>query len=284
MPTDTAVTKYISLFHHRDHAASALRDLEAAAVPNEDITVISGGNQSYGLGYQYNAAEDLSNFGVPPRDLKHLQDGVRDGGIVLIVEGVSTQQAAIEKIFHKYSATKIDETETPMSNFDDAYDEAPLAAAAVPAAYATEDTGKLVTDRFQTGNTAESGVIPVIEEDMVVGKREVERGGVRVFSRMVEEPVSAEVNLREEHAVIERRTVDRPVTDADLRTGQVIELRETAEEAVVGKTARVVEEVLVGKQATEHTETVSDTVRHTEVEVEPVATTTTATTPRSSTY
>ena len=63
--------------------------------------------------------------------------------------------------------------------------------------------------------------------------------------------------------------MDRAVTDADLRGGdRVIELTETAEEAVVGKTARVVEEVRVGKEATDHTETVRDTVRHTEVEVE----------------
>ena len=41
-----------------------------------------------------------------------------------------------------------------------------------------------------------------------------------------------------------------------------------AEKAVVSKSARVVEEVVVGKQASEHTETISDSLRHTEVEVE----------------
>ncbi len=267
MSNNTELTKYIALFHTRDHAAETLSALEAAQVPRADTTVIGGGrDSSYGEGYAYNAAEDLSTIGIPPRDLKRLHEGVSNGGVVIVVEGVVDQQDTIEKIFHKYSASKIDETEAPVTKTDDFYDDAaltatPLATTALP-----------VSDRT---TATESGVIPVIEEDLLVGKREVERGGVRVFSRLVEEPVSEQVTLREEHAVIERRPVDRAVTDADLRSGQVIELTETAEEAVVGKVARVVEEVYVGKQATEHTETVRDTIRHTEVDVEPIETVTT---------
>jgi stress response protein YsnF len=48
-------------------------------------------------------------------------------------------------------------------------------------------------------------------------------------------------------------------------------VRETAEEPVVAKTARVIEEVVVGKESTTRTETVNDTVRGTKVEVERVA-------------
>lgn len=268
MVNESEVTKYISLFHSRDHAAETLKALEAAMIPRADTTVIGGNDndKTYGDGYAYNAADHLATIGVPARDLKHLQDGIRNGGVVVVVEGVVDQQSAIEKIFHKYSANKIDETEVPVNKTDDFYDDAALTAAPL-AAIPAIDTASTTT--------TESGVIPVIEEDLLVGKREVERGGVRVFSRMVEEPVSTDVTLREEHAVVERRPVDRAVTDADLRSGQVIELTETAEEAVVGKVARVVEEVYVGKQATEHTETVRDTVRHTEVDVEPIQTVTT---------
>jgi uncharacterized protein (TIGR02271 family) len=115
--------------------------------------------------------------------------------------------------------------------------------------------------------------IPVVEEELQVGKREVERGGVRVESRVEERPVTEEVQLREERVHVERRPVDRPVTDADaaFREG-TLEVTERAEEAVVGKTARVVEEVVVGKQVEEHTETVRDTVRRTDVDVQEVNT------------
>ncbi|HLL15595.1 MAG TPA: YsnF/AvaK domain-containing protein [Pyrinomonadaceae bacterium] len=116
--------------------------------------------------------------------------------------------------------------------------------------------------------------IPVVEEELQVGKREVERGGVRVESRVEEKPVTEQVQLREERVHVERRPVDRPVTDADnaFREGS-LEVTERAEEAVVSKTARVVEEVVVGKQVEEHTETVRDTVRRTDVDVQEVNTT-----------
>ena len=112
--------------------------------------------------------------------------------------------------------------------------------------------------------------INVVEEELQVGKRVTQRGGVRVYSRVTETPVQEDVELREEHVRVDRQPVNRPATDADFRSGkeQVIEVAEYAEEPVVAKQARVVEEVRVGKDATERTETVRDTVRRTDVEVE----------------
>ena len=117
---------------------------------------------------------------------------------------------------------------------------------------------------------ADRQAFPVVKEELAVGKREVSTGGVRVYSRLTETPISESVNLREEHASIDRRPVDRPATAADLKEG-FVEVRETAEEPVIAKTARVVEEVVVGKESTTRTETVNDTVRGTNVEVERVA-------------
>lgn len=112
--------------------------------------------------------------------------------------------------------------------------------------------------------------LEVIQEDLKVGKRAVQRGAVRVHRRITETPVQEQVTLNEERAVVERRPVDRPATAADLaafKEGEM-EIRETSEEPVVSKTARVVEEVSIGKEANQHTETVSDTVRRTDVDVE----------------
>jgi uncharacterized protein (TIGR02271 family) len=112
--------------------------------------------------------------------------------------------------------------------------------------------------------------VPVLQEELKVGKRTVNVGGLRVIKRMSEKPVSEIVSLREEHATIERRPVDRAATEADFTNFKegTLEVRETAEEAVVGKIARVVEEVTIDKAATERLETVSDTVRRTDVEVD----------------
>ena len=112
--------------------------------------------------------------------------------------------------------------------------------------------------------------LPVVHETFAVGKRAVNVGSLRVIKRMSETPVSQAVTLRQERATIQRRSVDREATEADFQNFRegVFEVRETAEEAVISKTARVVEEVVVGKEITESTEQVSDTVRRTDIEVE----------------
>ena len=132
-------------------------------------------------------------------------------------------------------------------------------------------------DRYSTGSAGrdtrniKSGTkIPVVEERLDVSKREVERGGARLRSRIVEKPVEEHIRLREEHVTVNRRPVDREVTAGDMDRFQPgeMEITEHAEVPVVGKTARVVEEVEVGKQVTERDETIRDTVRGTKVDVE----------------
>ena len=131
------------------------------------------------------------------------------------------------------------------------------------------------TDSLQRDTSVDrtgKAAIPVVQEELRVGKREVERGGVRVFSRVVETPVNETVALREEHVSVERRPVDQPINPGDTTAfkDKTIELRETAEEAVVQKSARVVEEVVVGKEVSQRKQQIKDTVRHTEVDVQPL--------------
>lgn len=123
------------------------------------------------------------------------------------------------------------------------------------------------TDRLASRTDDE--VIPVVDERLVVGKRDVNLGRVRVRSYLREEPVSANVNLREERVTLERRPVDRALSDADTAfRDRTIEAEAHAEEAVVGKEARVTEEISLRKEGFERQETVNDTVRKTEVEIE----------------
>lgn len=112
--------------------------------------------------------------------------------------------------------------------------------------------------------------IPIIEENINVGKRIVETGGVRVTKNIVEEPVEETVRLKEEHVTVNRNTVDKPVQEGSFAPFQesTIELTERAEVPVVEKEARVVEEISIGKEVEHRDETVRDTVRKTEVDVE----------------
>ena len=134
-----------------------------------------------------------------------------------------------------------------------------------------QQTGyKATNTNQQTGEAGASA--KVIEEKLQVGKRVEQTGGARLRSRIVEQPVEASVRLREEHVSVDRKAVNRPATEADFKAfkeGEV-EVTERAERAVVGKEARVVEEVTLGKEVTERKKDIHETVRKTEVEVEQI--------------
>lgn len=195
----------------------------------------------------------LAKIGVPEEEAHRYSEGVRRGGtlVTLTADDASAERAV--DIMNRHGAVDIERRaaqwrQAGWSRFDEKA--APLTA------------------RERTRER--EAVLPVVEEEVKVGKREVSRGGVRVYSHIVETPVEEKVTLREERAKVERRPVDRPVTAAEGEAfkEQTIEIRETAEEPVVSKTARVKEEVVVGKEAAERTETVRETVRRTEVEVQ----------------
>jgi uncharacterized protein (TIGR02271 family) len=188
-----------------------------------------------------------------PEEVNHYHESIRRGHALLSVDVADPSQVdGVRAALDGAGALDIDERVSQWrSSGYDAYDNS------VPAYTADQ----IAADRQ---------AFPVVKEELAVGKREVSTGGVRVYSRLTETPVSESVNLREEHATIERRPVDRPATAADLKEG-FVEVRETEEEPVVTKSARVVEEVVVGKESSERTETVNDTVRGTDVEVERVA-------------
>ena len=121
-----------------------------------------------------------------------------------------------------------------------------------------------------TTGTHEELAVPIVEEELRIGTRQVDTGGVRVATHVQEIPVQEQVTVRTEQVLVERRVVDRVVGNADippLRDG-TIEVRGTAEEVVVDKQTRIVEEVVIRKDVEEHTETVTDTVRRTDVQVE----------------
>lgn len=120
---------------------------------------------------------------------------------------------------------------------------------------------------------AEEQSIPLLEEEIRVGKREVVRGGARVHTFAAETLVQENVDLTEEHAGIERRPANRRLSDEEVSKGgllqeRVIEISQMREEAVVAKEAFVHEELVVKKSVEHRVEQIEETVRHTEVEME----------------
>lgn len=222
----------------------------------------------------------LTDMGVPEHEAKHYQEQVGVGKTLVIVrasEIASAERAAdiLESSGAENVAGRDFEGEAT-SDVDDMRERQTLRDAEPEAqsqargdSYVTEGSGgselKASDARVETLDTR---TIPVTEEQLIVGKRAVQSGRVRIYGRETEKPVEDSVQLRNEHVTIERRSVDRPIAEADRTNEAVIEIIEMKEEPMVGKQERVVEEIVVGKTVEEHTETVRDTVRRKDVEVE----------------
>jgi len=148
---------------------------------------------------------------------------------------------------------------------------APLPRAPTPAPAAAAPRAVRSAEIIPTRRIDENDlIIPIVDEELEIGKRVVEHGGVRVHSHMTELPVEKSVRLRDERVTVERRPMDRALTmaeaEARFRDGS-FEMKALSEVPIVGKRAHVVEEILITKKVTERTETVRDTLRHTDAQV-----------------
>lgn len=214
----------------------------------------------------------LGDLFLPDEDRYSYAEGMSRGGATLsvVVDDVAYSRTA--DILEQSGSVDIDERETGWRGEGWEGYQTTGATAADTSTYAAT-SGSSATSRADYDTTATvtgDEVIPVVEEQLRVGKRQVDKGRVRVRSYVVETPVEEQVQLHSERVVVDRRPVDRELSGADAAAFQerTIEAEERAEEAVVSKEARVVEEVAIHRETENRTETVSDTVRHTEVEVE----------------
>ena len=148
------------------------------------------------------------------------------------------------------------------------------------AAYTPEgkaERAAAIIERYETAEgeraSERSETVQEIEEELSVGKTKAVTGGVRVTTSVTETPVEETVTLREEHVAAERKSVDRKLSPKEAEAAfqeKTVEVLATSEEAEVSKEARVVGEVAIGKTVEQREETVKDTVRRTEVEVEEI--------------
>jgi uncharacterized protein (TIGR02271 family) len=240
--------------------AALFDTVEAAEKAARDLAEQVGG--VHGTIYGPRTSSDVDTIEVPSEDRATLQEHIRRGGAVLHAQIPDEKFEAVYRVVEANGAMDFDEREATWRR-EGWTGWSGTAATGAAGTTATE------TARQEIGMSGAEERIPLAEEQIVVGKREVGRGYVRVRSYVVETPVEERVTLHQERVDIERRPVDRPMEPGDEAFRErVIEATETSEEAVVSKEARVREEVVVRKEAEERTETVHDTVRRTEVEIE----------------
>jgi len=240
----------IALFDTADVAERAARDLAERV----------GGVR--GTIYDSRTADDIRTISIPAEDRATLEENIRRGGAVFYAEVPDEKFDAVASVLEEAGAVDIEEKEASWRREG-------WTGWSGAATTATAGTAAANTARREVGTSGTEERIPLAEEKLVVGKRDVGRGRIRIRSYVVETPVEEHVTLREEHVDVERRPADRAVQAGDeVFRERVIEGTETAEEAVVSKQAQIREEVVIRKNVEERTETVRDTVRRTEVEIE----------------
>lgn len=235
-----------AFYSTRAEAEAAQNQLRLLGIIGADSVQIAG-QDSPGFA----AARDGDNQGfwsslkhlfLPADDRDVYEQGIREGGYLLTVNCEEQSADRVHTLLEATNAVDINEREN---------------------VYRQQG---VLSAKPRGGDTE---TLPVTQEKLHVGKRQVDRGGVRVRSYVVEKPVSEQVNLREENVRVERRAVDRPVgADSELFRDRTVEMTATTEEPVIAKDARVVEEVVVHKDVRQRSEQIKDTVKRTEVKVD----------------
>lgn len=292
-------------FEDRSAATRAVERLVAMGIPESSVRLTGDGTRSETTEHRSGGFfEALADLFLPDEDRYSYAEGLSRGGYVVSARvGDAYYDRAVdildddgtidigerEQTWRSQGWTGYDSSRSDSDSTRTGYAGTPVTGrsssdygsttgSTFGSAAATTDSGLGASDT--TGSGREES-IPVVEERLRVGKRDVNNGRVRVRSYVIEEPVRESVTLRDERVDVERRPVDRAATTGDdLFRERTIELEEHGEEAVVSKDARITEELVLRKQATERTEEVSDTVRRTEVEVEDDRGTTRDSTPR----
>lgn len=260
--------------------------LGALAIPGIGPVVVAGPLMGALVGAGVGAATGgivagLMGMGLPEKDAHIYAEGIRRGGTLVTVRADEERADEAVAIMNRYNPIDLERSSTAWreqgwSHFDETATTTDWSNTDRHLYRSEANTMETDTPADTTVRTNKQGEtrLPVMEEELKVGKRTVNQGGVRVHTHVEQVPVEEQVTLREERVIVERRPVDRPVSEADLdslRNG-TIEVAQMAEEAVISKEARVIEEIVIRKDVEEHTETISDTVRRTDVEVEEVNT------------
>jgi len=256
-----------AFFDNKEDANEAVERLTRLGLSRENIKMVEGSPQSGGStastrqsttsrsGEPRGFWESLGDLFLPDEDRYTYAEGLSRGGYLVTVTATDAQYERALDILDDEGTVNIEER-----------------------AQSWRSEGWTGWEQGRQAGSGQSGSatssardesIPIVKENLQVGKREVNQGRVRVRSYVVEKPVQEQVTLREENVSVERRPVDRPLTgNEDPFRERTIEAQGKREEAVVNKQARVTEEVFVRKDANQRTETVSDKVRETKVEVD----------------
>ncbi len=284
-PIETHSRAITAFFESEAAAKSAVAQLEREGIPSRHITMVAG-NRDTGVAAETAGTDtgfmaSLKRMFLPDEDQHTYAEGLRRGGYLLSVNTDEANYNKVLDILDVDGSVDMEERETAWKQEGwKGYDApaASLAAGTVAApdtatvrrtTVTAEAPSRPIAAAPAMSNASQDDTVSLYEERLKVGKRDVSHGRVRLRSYVVETPVSEQVSLHSETVHVDRRTVDRPVSATDaMFLDRVIEVDDHAEEAVVAKDVRLKEEISLRKDVEDRVQTVTDTVRRTEVEID----------------
>ena len=262
----------VAAFDTKEHATAAVNALKAGGFHSDDISVFDHSRLKVGKDVIGTAPRQAGVwqwlFG---RDLNLYEANVYgstidDGGTVVAVRVPPDQVAQASGILDLHHPVDIHDRAVTANIAPAAQVEsAAKSIAAIPLA---KDQTVAVTPKLAE---VHQDTLRLAEEQLQIGKKMVETGRTRVRRFTTERDVAQDVTLHEEHAELLRKAISQPseLTDVDW-ADSALEIVETMEQALVSKTARVVEEISLRKKGDDHVETIHEKLRRQQAEVEQV--------------
>ncbi|MBV9522073.1 MAG: YsnF/AvaK domain-containing protein [Alphaproteobacteria bacterium] len=256
----------VAVFSSRAQAEAARARLLESGVAEADIR-LSADPQAIGSAsttaptHEHGFLDWLFGSDIPEEDRNWYGSNLREGRTALSVHLRGEEQSHVHGILEAFDPIDVEEEGlAPLPNMGFAGASTGTAmrqdqrAAASPSAPPTDRAGEQV--------------VPVTKEELDIGKRQTERR-YRVRTYVIERPVEEQIHLRDERVVVERRPVsgERATAGENFKERE-FEVVERHEEPVVAKKTRAVEEVVLRKDVRDRVETVRDTVREIEVDVD----------------
>lgn len=271
--------RIVTLFDNAEHARAAERNLIKAGFDEDDISLIEAShlrkdekgeivikdpsiwNRLFGDDLDDEWAEVYTN-------------AIRNNGVVLSIEIDEEDQPKALGILNRHQLVdvpaRVHGAETSGLTNANSSVQQPSNVTALPGQTLTENYADNTSTRpFLTGNEDKEEILRLAKEELEVGKRLVKEGTTKIRRYVTKENVSKTIKLREQHAEVLRRAVDRPTDGTDIDWDEkTIEVDEMVEKPVINKTAHVVEEVVVKKVNTDRDEKINETVRQQHVDID----------------
>ena len=261
----------VAAFDTKDHATAAVNALKAGGFHTDDISIVDSSRLAAGKGVTPTDPKRIGLWQWLFGDINRYEanvyaDTIKEGGTVVAVRVPPDQVAQASGILDLHHPINVPDRAVtagfaPVAHVETAVKE----IASVPLA---KDQAVAVTPKLAE---VHSDTLRLAEEQLQVGKKMVETGRTRVRRFTTEREVAQDVTLHEEHAEVLRQAVSQPAELAEVDwADSTLEVIETKEQALVTKTARLVEEVSLRKKGDDHVETIHEKLRRQEAEVEQV--------------